>query len=79
MHVYEFLCGAGFGVVGQVPDFSGGVGVFAQHGEAFADVRDVGVRVGLVRSPSTVLVFPARAAGKTRSPRLDCAPPRGPK
>jgi hypothetical protein len=29
-----------------VPDLAGGVGVFAQHGQAFADVGDVGV--GLV-------------------------------
>ena len=40
--------GAGVGVVGEVPHLPGGVGVFAEDGEAFADVGDVGVGVGLV-------------------------------
>ena len=31
-----------------MPDLAGGVGVFAEHGQAFADVGDVGVGVGLV-------------------------------
>lgn len=77
--VDKFLGAARAGVVGQMPDFPGGVRVLTPDGEAFTDVRDVGIGVGLVPSPSTVLVFPARAAGKTRSPRFDCAPPRGPK
>jgi len=37
------------GVVGKVPDLTGGVGVLAQDSQAFADVGEVGVGVGLVR------------------------------
>src|SRR3954469_7851495 len=44
----ELAGGAGVGVVGQVPHLAGGVGVFAEDGEAFADVGDVGVGVRLV-------------------------------
>src|SRR4029079_8127528 len=46
--VDELAGGAGLGVVGQVPHLSGRVGVFAEDGEAFADVGDVGVGVRLV-------------------------------
>ena len=46
--VDELAGGAGVGVVGQVPHLAGGVGVFAEDGEAFADVGDVGVGVRLV-------------------------------
>ena len=40
--------GAGVRVVGEMPHLAGGVGMFAEDGEAFADVGDVGVGVGLV-------------------------------
>jgi hypothetical protein len=36
------------GVVGEMPDLARGVGVLAQHSQAFADVGEVGVGVGLV-------------------------------
>jgi hypothetical protein len=53
--------------------------VFTEDGEALADVGDVGVGVRLVGIAEHAGGLPARAAGKTRSPRLDWAPPRGPK
>src|SRR4029077_6541565 len=40
--------GPGAGVVGEVPDLARGLGVFAEGGEALADVGQVGVGVGLV-------------------------------
>ena len=46
--VDELAGGAGVGVVGEVPHLARGVGVFAEDGEAFADVGDVGVGVRLV-------------------------------
>jgi hypothetical protein len=54
--------------------------VFAEDGEALADVGDVRVGVRLVEVASTLAVLPARAAVSTRSPRFDwAAPPRRPK
>jgi hypothetical protein len=47
--VDELAGGPGVGVVGEVPDLAGGVGVLAKDGQAFADVGGVGVGVGLVR------------------------------
>ena len=46
----ELSRGACVGVVGEVPPrlAAGGVGVFAEDGEAFADVGNVGIGVGLV-------------------------------
>src|SRR4029453_13720884 len=44
----ELPRGAGVGVVGEVPRLAGGVGVFAEDGEAFADVGNVGIGVRLV-------------------------------
>jgi hypothetical protein len=46
--VDELPGGAGIEVVGQVPHLPWGVGVFAEDGEAFADVGDVGVAVRVV-------------------------------
>jgi hypothetical protein len=75
----ELAGGSGVGVVGEMPDLTGGVGVLAEGGQAFADVGDVGVGVGWSGSPMTLAVLPASAAGMTRSPRMDWAPPQGPK
>jgi hypothetical protein len=44
----ELAGGAGVRVVGKVPHLARGVGVLAEDGETFADVRDVGVGVWLV-------------------------------
>ena len=55
--------GAGVWVVRQVPHLAGRVGMFAEDGEAFADVGDVGVSVWLVGVAETLAVFPAKAAG----------------
>src|SRR6185437_10650613 len=44
----ELAGGLGVGVVGEVPDLAWGLGVFAEGGEALADVGQVGVGVGLV-------------------------------
>jgi len=45
----ELSGGEGVGVVGQVPHLAGSVGMFTEDGEAFTDVRDVAVGVGLVK------------------------------
>src|SRR6266511_5350706 len=46
--VDQLAGGPGLRVVGEVPDLARGVGVLAQDRQAFADVGDVGVGVGLV-------------------------------
>jgi hypothetical protein len=45
---HELSRGACVGVVGEVPHLAGGVAVFAEDGEAFADVGNVGIGVRLV-------------------------------
>jgi hypothetical protein len=45
---HELSRGACVGIIGEVPRLSGGVAVFAEDGEAFADVGNVGVGVRLV-------------------------------
>jgi hypothetical protein len=78
-HVDELAGGLGVGVVGKVPHLSRRVGVLAEDGEAFADVGDISVGVGLVGVAEDGGGVAGQGGRKTRSPRLDWAPPRGPK
>ncbi|WP_079596297.1 hypothetical protein [Arthrobacter sp. P2b] len=75
----QFLGAAGLGVVGQVPDFAGCVRVFAQDGEAFTDVRSVGIRVGLVPVTQDGAGFPGQGCGEDPVTEVRLCPLRGPK
>ena len=71
--------GASVQIAGHVPHLAGRVLMLAEHGDAFADVGDVGVGVGLVEVAELGARSFRPCGGNMQSPRLNWAPPRGPK